>query len=94
MGDLTVVQLRQIARDRRLPGYSTMRKAELEAALADPITVEFDGPALSVRLPAVPAGPVEATRDGVPVEVDVDGDRLRRTGGHFGRGRWTVTYIS
>lgn len=70
------------------------RAAALDAAGTDGLTVEtFRGPSRQITLQTVPdPSSVAVERDGQPVDVEVDGRTLERTRGHFGRGRWTVTY--
>lgn len=58
------------------------------------VSERFRGPALALDLSSVPdPSTVQVQRhDGHIPPVSVSGSKVTRAAGHFGRGRWTVTY--
>jgi hypothetical protein len=79
-------------RDAALEAAASAEDAAAPAPQAE--TVEtFRGPCRQIKVRNAPvASTVVVERDGVAVPVVVDGRTIERTRGHFGRGRWTVTY--
>lgn len=65
----------------------------VDGPAAEPACETFSGPAMTLDLTRTP-DPSTVTVDGPrgPVVVRVEGRTIVRPDGHFGRGRWTVTY--
>ncbi len=65
-----------------------------QATVDETRSERFRGPEFSLQLDAEPdPASVKVVRhDGYTAAVNVNGNTVTRRGGHFGRGRWTVTY--
>jgi hypothetical protein len=65
-----------------------------QATAGETRSERFRGPDFSFRLETEPdpASVKVARHDGHTAAVNVNGKTVTRRGGHFGRGRWTVTY--
>ena len=94
--DVTVDGETQRVRGREAAEQALTGDPEPSPQVADGETrsERFRGPEFSLRLADTPdPESVKVVRhDGHTATVNVNGNTVTRRGGHFGRGRWTVTY--